>query len=54
MMRYSIESSDRIFVRGYCYLSFAKNTTKNFGKKINKTLILDHPKQSATGALKTT
>ena len=60
MMCYSIEFSDRIFVRGCCCLSFAKSTAKTFGKNVNKNLngkysqkLLDHPKQSATGALKT-
>ena len=60
MMRYSVEPRDRIFVKGYGFLSFAKNKGKNIGKKINKNLsskysqkFLDHTKQSATVALKT-
>ena len=28
-MRYSIEPSDRIYVKGYRFLSFAKNMDKN-------------------------
>ena len=30
-MRYSIESRDRIYVRGYEFLSVAKNIGKNIG-----------------------
>ena len=29
-MRYSIELRDRIYVKGYGFLSFAKNMGKNF------------------------
>ena len=60
MMRYSVQNRDRIFVKGYGFLSFAKNIGKKFGKNIGKTLrgkysekLLDHAKQSATDALKT-
>ena len=28
MMRYSVHPRDRIFVKGYVFLSFAKNMTK--------------------------
>ena len=59
-MRYSVEPRDRIFVKAYGFLSFAKNKGENIGKKINKNLsskysqkFLDHTKQSATVALKT-
>ena len=59
-MRYSIQPRDRIFVKGYGFLSFAKNMGKNIGKNISKILsgkcsqkILDHTKQSATDAFKT-
>ena len=58
--RYSIEHKCWIFVKGYWYLSFAKNMTKNIDKDINKKLsgnysqkILDHTKESAADALKT-
>ena len=61
MMRYSVQPRDRIFAKGYGFLSFAKNMGKNIGKYINKNLsskysknFLDHAKQSATDALKTT
>ena len=60
MMRCSVQPRDRIFVKGYRFLSFAENIGKNFGKNINKNLsskcsqkLLDHAKQSATDALKT-
>ena len=35
-MRYSVQPRDRIFVKGYGFLSFAKNMSKNIGKKISK------------------
>ena len=34
-MTYSIEPRDRLFVRGYRFLSFAKNIKKNIGKKVS-------------------
>ena len=47
-------------MKGYGFLSFAKNTGKKIAKNISKSLnskygqkILDHAKQSATDALKT-
>ena len=30
-MRYSVQPRDRIFVKGYGFLSFAKNVGKNIG-----------------------
>ena len=60
MMCYSVQSRDRIFVKGYGFLSFAKNMDKNIGKSISKSLsgtysqkLLDHANQSATDAFKT-
>ena len=38
MTRYSIEPRDQITVKGYRFLSFARNMSTNIGKKINKTL----------------
>ena len=32
-MRYSIEPRDRIYVKGYGFLSFAKNIGKNLSSK---------------------
>ena len=37
-MRYSVKPRDRIFVKGYGFLSFAKNMGKNIGKNISKNL----------------
>ena len=33
MMRYSVQRRDRIFVKGYEFLCFAKNIVKNIGKE---------------------
>ena len=66
MTRYSVQPRDRIFVKGYGFLSFADNMGKNIGKNISKNLsgknspgilaihqkILDHAKQSATDTFK--
>ena len=38
MTRYSVHSRDRIFVKGYGFLSFARNISKNIGKNISKNL----------------
>ena len=58
MTRYSVQPRDRIFLKGYRFLSFAKNMGKNIGKNIIKNLsgkysqkLLDHTKKSATEAL---
>ena len=57
---YSVQSRDRISIKGYEFLYFAKNTDKDIGKNISKNLIikysqriLDHAKQLATYARKT-
>ena len=34
-MRYSIEPKNRICVKGYGFLSFAKNISKNLSNKYN-------------------
>ena len=59
-MKYSVQSRDQLFVKGYGILSFAKNMGKNIGKNISKNLsgkynqeLLDHAKQFAIDALKT-
>ena len=36
MTRYSVKTRDRIFVKGYGFLSFPRNMGKNIGKNINK------------------
>ena len=38
MTRYSVQPRDRIFVKGYGFLFFAKNMGKNLGKNIIKNL----------------
>ena len=59
-MLYSVQLIDQIFVKGYGFLSFAKNMSRNIGRSISKNLsgkysqkLLDHTKTSATDALKT-
>ena len=51
-MRYSIEPRDRIYVKGYGFLSFAKNIGKHFSDKYGQKL-LDSAKKSKTDAIKT-
>ena len=60
MTRYSVQHRDRVFVKGYGFLSFAKNVVKNIGKNIIKNLSgkccqkrLDHAKKFTAGAFKT-
>ena len=43
MTRYSVQPRDRIFAKGYGFLSFARNMGRNIGKKISKNFA----KQSA-------
>ena len=52
-MRYSIEPRDRIYVKGYGFLSFAKNMGKSLSNKYGQKL-LDSAKKSTTDAIKTT
>ena len=51
-MRYSIEPRDRIYVKGYGFMSFAKNIGKNLSNKYSQKII-DTAKKSATDVLKT-
>ena len=58
-MRYSIEPRDRIYVKGYGFLSFAKNMGRHTNK-VAKSLsnkysqkLLDSAKKSTTDAIKT-
>ena len=51
-MRYSIEPRDRIHVKGYGFLSFAKNMDKSLSNKYGEKL-LDSAKKSITEAIKT-
>ena len=51
-MRYSIEPRDRMYVKGYGFLSFAKNMGKSLSNKYGQKL-LDSAKKSTTDAIKT-
>ena len=51
-MRYSIEPRDRIYVKGYGFLSFAKNMGKSLSNKYGQKL-LHSAKKSTTDAIKT-
>ena len=51
-MRYSIEPKDRICVKGYGFLSFAKNMSKILSSKYGQKL-LDSATKSTTDAIKT-
>ena len=51
-MRYSIKPRDRIYVKGYGFLSFAKNTGENLSNKYGQKP-LDNAEKSTTDAIKT-
>ena len=51
-MRYSIEPSDRIYVKGYGFLSFAKSMGKSLSNKYGQNLI-DSAQKSTTDVIKT-
>ena len=51
-MRYSIEPRDRIYVKGYGFLSFAKNMAKSLSNKYDQKLF-DSAKKSTTDPIKT-
>ena len=60
-MRYLVQPRNQIFLKGYGFLSFAKNMGKNIGKNISESVSgeysqepHDHAKQSAADALNTT
>ena len=50
-MKYSIEPRDRIYVKWYGFLSFAKNMGKNLSNKYSQKLF-DAAKISTTDAIK--
>ena len=50
-MRYSIEHGDRIYVKGYEFLSFAKNMGKNLSNNYGQKL-LDSTKKICNGCNK--
>ena len=47
-MKYSIQPRDRIYVKGYGFMSFAKNVSNKYSQKI-----IDTTKKSAMNAIKT-
>ena len=47
-MRYSAEPRDRLYVKGYGFMSFARSMSNEYGKKL-----VDTAKKSATDAIKT-
>ena len=47
-MRYSMEPRDRVYVKGYGFMSFARSMSNKYGKKL-----VDTAKKSATDAIKT-
>ena len=47
-MRYSTEPRDRVYVKGYGFMSFARSMSNKYGKKL-----VDTAKKSATDAIKT-
>ena len=51
-MRYSVEPIDRIYVKGYGFLPFAKNMGKSLSNKYGQKR-LDSSKKSTTDAIKT-
>ena len=51
-MRYPIEPIDRIYVKGYEFLSFAKNVGKGLSNKYGQNF-LDSAKKSTTDVIKT-
>ena len=51
-MRYSIEPKDRLYVKGYGFLSFAKNMSRHLSNKYSKNF-LDSVKKFTTDAIKT-
>ena len=56
MRRYSVQPRNRIFVKGYRFLYFARNMGRNIGKNLSSIYSqkrLDHAKKFATDALKT-
>ena len=50
-IRYSIEPRDRIYVKGYGFLSFAKNMGKSLSNKYGQKLF-DSAKKSTTDVIR--
>ena len=51
-MRYLIKPRDRIYVKGYGFVSFAKNMGKSLNNKYSQNFF-DNAKKSTTDAIKT-
>ena len=51
-MRYSTKSKNRIYIKGYRFLHFAKNMGKSLNNKYDQKL-LDSTKNPTTDAIKT-
>ena len=47
-MRYSIEPRDRVYVKGYGFMPFARSMSNKYGKKL-----VDTANKSSTNAIKT-
>ena len=47
-MRYSLEPRDRVYVKGYGFMSFTRSMSNKYGKKL-----VDTAKKSATDVIKT-
>ena len=47
-MRYSIEPRDRVYLKGYGFMAFARSMSNKYGKKL-----VDTAKKSAADAIKT-
>ena len=57
MTHYLAQAKDRVFVKGYGFLSFARNMGKNICKNLSSKysqIILDYANQSAADAFKIT
>ena len=61
MTRYSLQPGDRIFLKGYGFMSFAKNIGRNNGKNISQNLsskynhkLLGHAKTASKIAIQKT
>ena len=52
MWHYSVRPWVEIFIKGYGFISFARNMGKQLSSKYSQKL-LDHAKQSITDAIKT-
>ena len=54
MTHYSIEPKTRKYVKGYAYLSFARNLSNKYGKQLLDTAAINVSKKVTHEAVKTT